>query len=162
MGELGHWCQEHAPKFEQYPQPFHYVPVKHVLAYCPEFYSWCLGQRIMPSICAVLRWGHQPQGSPHRDWTDRNLALNFGLKIPQGSYTAQYATADPGFNEQVPSHGWRHSIPLESCQEIDRFTLDQPTLFNVQIPHAVINPTWEERLSISFRFHQDPWHLAKQ
>lgn len=160
MAELRHYVDSVGSKWEIYPQPFHHVPAKQVLAHCTLFYSWCLSKRILPSIVAIMRLRSQPVPSPHIDYTDRNLALNFGLAIPEGSYTAIYSADDSGYRETLPSGGDRITVPLEHCREVARFDLSEPTIFNVQRPHAVATPPGTERLSITFRFYQDPWHLV--
>jgi hypothetical protein len=44
-------------------------------------------------------------------------------------------------------------------KEIDRYALDNPIIMNNTVPHAIHNDTKNVRISISFRFTQDPWHL---
>jgi hypothetical protein len=46
-------------------------------------------------------------------------------------------------------------------EEVTRFTLDGPVLFNTKVPHQVWNPTDKLRISASLRFMVDPWFLAE-
>lgn len=39
--------------------------------------------------------------------------------------------------------------------EVDRFTLTQPAILRVNVPHSVENPTKEPRVTACFRFKQD-------
>jgi hypothetical protein len=46
-------------------------------------------------------------------------------------------------------------------EEISRFTLTKPTIFNTKQPHAVVNPTNSIRIAASLRFVRDPWELTE-
>jgi len=41
-------------------------------------------------------------------------------------------------------------------EEIAKFYLNKPTLFNTNIPHQVYNDTNQDRLSLSLRFESNP------
>jgi hypothetical protein len=54
-----------------------------------------------------------------------------------------------------------HTYRMEDVTETHRFTLNTPTLIRVDVPHNVINKTKTFRLSASFRFAENPWHLLE-
>jgi hypothetical protein len=39
--------------------------------------------------------------------------------------------------------------------------LHMPTLFNTKVPHGVFSPFGMKRISLSFRFVEDPWRLVE-
>lgn len=68
--------------------------------------------------------------------------------------------------------GPKHYIPLpdssegsyifyseSELKEIDRYILDKPVLMNNTVPHGISNATNNPRISVSFRFLEDPWYL---
>lgn len=160
LNELSICVENIRTKYETSTAPFHHVPVHEVLLQCLNFRSWCRSKGIMPSAAAVIRVWSSPVPKPHIDYTRSNLALNFGLRIPQGSYTAIYDSDIQGTNEITSLGAGYISLPAEHCREVDRFDLKEPTVFNIQRPHSVVTPLNTERLSISFRFAKDPWHLV--
>ena len=90
------------------------------------------------------------------------LSLNVGIK--------NYLETPVVFYKYLS--GPKHYIPLpdptegsyifyseSKLEEIDRYVLDKPVLMNNTVPHSISNDTNEPRISISFRFLNDPWHL---
>lgn len=45
---------------------------------------------------------------------------------------------------------------VSTAVEIDRYHLKHPVILNTTIPHKITNNTDEIRISISYRFHEDP------
>jgi len=46
-------------------------------------------------------------------------------------------------------------------EEISRYTLTTPVIMNNSVPHLINNRMDTPRISMSFRFKQDPWDFAK-
>lgn len=90
------------------------------------------------------------------------VSLNFGIQ--------NYTETPVIFYEYI--RGPKQYIPLpdpsegsyifyaeSELKEIDRYVLDRPVIMNNTVPHSIYNNTQDIRISISFRFTQDPWHL---
>ena len=95
------------------------------------------------------------------------LALQIGLENVENSYTVLYKYLEGEIIQQNVINSNRPLINFPSLnfknakmQEIDRYVADRPVLFNVTVPHTVINPTDFIRLLLTIRFDPDPWHLT--
>lgn len=104
--------------------------------------------------------GHTSQQA-HVDSGEPQLALNFPVincdevvteffKLEEQDLTIQYT---------VETNLPYHHFDSTDKDPIGSFSLTQPTLLNIKMPHRVVNNTDSERISLSFRFKNDPWHL---
>jgi hypothetical protein len=99
-------------------------------------------------------------GRIHTDWRPREKEDCLALQIPlvncENSITAIWRN-----NDNIPL--WPRDVVYfqeERCTKIGEFRLTSPTLFRVDLPHNVTNPTDSFRKAISLRFKKDPWHLT--
>ena len=90
------------------------------------------------------------------------LSLNFGIQNYNETPVIFYEYLS-GPKQYIPlpdpSEGSYIFYAESMLKEIDRYVLNNPTLMNNTVPHAISNDTNEVRITISFRFIKDPWHL---
>ncbi len=90
------------------------------------------------------------------------VSLNFGIQNYTETPVIFYEYLN-GPKQYIPlpdpSEGSYIFYSEANLKEIDRYVLDNPTLMNNTVPHAISNDSNEVRITISFRFTQDPWHL---
>jgi hypothetical protein len=141
---------------------FHKIPLADIQKKFTEFNNWTKEKKLFLRTAAfiVLNPKNEMTTSIHIDAPPASNALNFGLQIPDGSYTGLYARTGGKIIDSVQRNGVpRKLIVGGSFNEITRFDLTKPTLFNTQVPHGVYTPSGTTRLSISFRFFNDPLNL---
>lgn len=163
--ELRTWFIPKIPKDLRY-SPFTFFDVDQFCQACPKFVELCDTLHCVPSAAVmygILPHQVQPENDvPHTDDLKTALALNFALQHCAGTHTGMYQVIK---GEQtytkLPNgvHYWKYNDDTE-FNEIARFDLTKPTLFNTHIPHRVVNPMNQPRISASIRFKKDPWHLT--
>ena len=140
----------------------HIDPVS-LVKYSPNLYQWLSSHKLVLNKSAIIRT--PPYGkslNPHTDTQYRDLALNFPVKNCEDCYTALYKMTKGTQNLKVLPNGLTYTTYSNDVEfeELTRFTLDGPVLFNTKVPHQVWNPTDKIRISASLRFIDDPWFLA--
>lgn len=98
----------------------------------------------------------------HVDIQPFDLAINIGIYNNELTYTTFYevVSGEPSYMKQdngLPYTSYRGVV----LNEVDRYNLVKPVIFNTKKIHSVHNNTSEKRISISFRFTRDPWELIK-
>jgi hypothetical protein len=147
------------PRFKE---AFNHLPLQDMMQKCPLIAQWFASVNLTPRVCALII---QPVGAnkrgTHTDTQNNSLALNFGIKNFENTYTAFYKVISGSVIQKTLPNGvtWDNYEQAE-LEEIARVDLKKPTILNTKVPHAVHNPTTELRVSISFRFVQDPYHLV--
>lgn len=137
---------------------FHKIPLNHAQNNFIEFNSWAKEKKLFLRTAAFIVLNPEKEISPsiHIDAPPASIALNFGLKIPVGSYTGLYDRSGGVIVDSMQGNGVpRKLIYGGKFTEIARFDLNKPTLFNTQVPHGVYTPAGTSRVSISFRFFND-------
>ena len=140
---------------------FNHVDIHLLESHCPLITQWFSTHNLTPKICALIQFPPgSDQGGAHTDSTQDRLALNFGIKNLLHTWTAFYIlkSGEPVQKTHPLGRPWDHYAGAD-LEEIGRVNLVKPTLINVAVPHAVHNPTDDTRISVSFRFDQNPWHL---
>jgi hypothetical protein len=141
---------------------FHKIPLADIRKKFTKFNSWAKEKKLFVRTAAFIILNPEKEMKPsiHIDAPPVFNALNFGLQIPDGSYTGLYEHSGGAIIDSLQRNGVpRKSIVGGSFNEITRFDLTKPTLFNTQVPHGVYTPPGTTRLSISFRFFNDPLNL---
>ena len=157
--QLLDWTLERIPL---YKQPYNHLALQDQIAQCPLIHNWFRSVGLEPKICAlIVQPGGADQRGTHTDTQPNSLALNFGIKNTAKTHTAFYRVVAGNMVRKTLANGitW-NSYEQATLEELARIDLAKPTIINTKVPHAVINPTQEPRISMSFRFHQDPWHLT--
>jgi hypothetical protein len=157
--ELVQYALAQAPRFTS---AFNHLSVPLVMAHCGYLDQWFRSQNLVPRVCVLII---QPPGADHRgahtDTIQDMLALNFGIANCLHTWCAFYKlkSGEPVIKSLPPGPAW-YQYPDAELALIGTCNLVKPTLINVAVPHAVHNPTDAVRISVSFRFLQNPWHLA--
>jgi hypothetical protein len=159
--ELTVYAYDNEPKNVGASNPYYHLKLPDLLAKCPSINAWFKGKKIIPRVCAIIVIVGNGHDLTHVDHQKQTLALNFGIKIPEGSYTGLYNLINGQMYEAIQPNGIpKYNFSNDAkFQLIDQFDLLQPTIFNTKIPHGVYSPIGEKRISLSFRFIEDPWSL---
>jgi hypothetical protein len=158
--QLSEFALDQNPKFRQ---QFNHLDLDLLRVNCPLIIEWFHTHNLTPEICALIQF---PPGSDHRgthtDTTPNYLALNFGIKNLHSTYTAFYrmAAGAKATIKTLPNGRPYNCYSSAQLQEIGRIDLVKPTWINTHVPHAVHNLTLDTRISLSFRFKQNPWHMV--
>ena len=165
--ELRTWFQSKIPNIDFWQSPFTFFDLEEFNQGCAKFKNTCDQHDCEASH--IVMYGIQPgrvqpeNEVPHTDHSIHNcLGLNFSIQNCAGTHTGMY---DVIKGEKVLTElpngvtYWKYNDDCEFT-EITRFDLSKPTLFNTHIPHRVVNPGDNVRISASIRFKLDPWHLT--
>lgn len=137
---------------------FHKIPLADMQNNFTEFNLWIKENKLSLRTGAFIILNPEEEMKPniHIDAPPASIALNFGLKVPVGSYTGLYDRSGGIIVDSIQGNGVpRKLICGGQFTEIARFDLNKPTLFNTQVPHGVYTPKGTKRISISFRFFND-------
>jgi hypothetical protein len=161
INELSVYAYAHEPVIES-QNPYYHLTLQDVLAKCPSINLWFMQQGIRPRVCAIITIMGDGSNHIHVDSQKNTLALNFGIKIPEGSFTGIYKQIEGSLIESKQPNGIpRYLFKDAKFLLIDKFDLHMPTLFNTKVPHGVFSPFGMKRISLSFRFVEDPWRLVE-
>lgn len=118
-----------------------------------EFLKWSTEKGLVLRTAAFIKYT-STVSNIHIDSAPTTCALNFGLDIPLGSYTRMYKQLTGNIIENLQHNGIPRKVFIDATfQEITKFDLSKPTIFNTQVPHGITTPKDTTRISISFRFH---------
>ena len=148
---------------EGFRMGFHLINPEVISNNFPIFTQWVVSNKLRIRIVGIVITPPYTNSPTHIDYINKDfsvLALNMEIqncKIPK---TKMYITdAQPSAIKlaHTPENVeyWKYENN-DSLKEVGEFDLTQPVLFNTQIPHQVCNQTNERRVSISFRFYEDP------
>jgi hypothetical protein len=144
------------------PGRFTIVDKESTLNSLPTIVKWLEDNNLVVRQIAYISIGANTIQQAHIDSGDLELALNFPVlncddvtteffEYEEQDFTIQYT-----IGTKLPFHHFN----CEDKTSIGSFSLTQPTLLNIKMPHRIVNSTDLERISLSFRFEKDPWHLA--
>lgn len=92
------------------------------------------------------------------------LSLNFNIENCIDTRVTHFKYIS-GIRRVFPLHDPTQGsfIVFKDCEmeEIARYNLLEPVIMNNTVPHSILNETSLPRISLSFRFKQDPWEFAK-
>jgi hypothetical protein len=92
------------------------------------------------------------------------LAINFGIQNQADTPVIFYeyiSGPKEYFSLPDPAEGSYIFYAKSELKEIDRYLLTTPALINTTVPHSIYNNTDKTRISVTFRFNSDPWHLTQ-
>jgi len=136
---------------------FTMLNIKDAVHQCPRLSQWFREHTLIPRACAILV--HQPGAginAAHTDIQPQALALNFGIENVADTWTSLYKVVKGQATYITQPNGlpYNNFIGAE-LEEVARYSLTTPVLFNTQVPHAVHNTTTNRRVALSFRFVSD-------
>ena len=141
-------------------------------AECPLFLEWCKWNDCEVGWLVgikVHKHNEQPATKlPHTDYrpVDQNYGLNFPVQNCEDTHTEMYKHLTGKEiiieDETVAGGGKSYKVfsPDSTFEEVARFTLNKPVLFDINQPHKVINNTDKTRLALSIRFIKNPYNLV--
>jgi hypothetical protein len=135
-----------------------------VLAALPSIKKWFEDNNCKPNKVAYISTLANVVQPPHKDNSDQVLAVNFPVDNCDEVKTVFY---DDTNVKSVLLHTHATNIPyhhylLGGREPTTHYILSKPVILNVKKIHSVVNTTNKNRISLSFRFEQDPWHLVKE
>lgn len=162
INELKAYARDHDPVIDKF-NPYSHLNLSDVLKKCPSIDHWFKEKNIRPRVCAIIAIVGDGRSLIHVDHQKNTLALNFGIEIPEGSFTGMYKQTEGTVTESIQPNGIPNYVFFKDAKfsMIDKFDLHLPTVFNTQVPHGVFSPIGMKRISISFRFVNDPWSLVE-
>lgn len=145
-----------------YPGIFTIVKKDEVLNSLPTLSSWFIENQLEVKRVAYISIAARGRQVVHVDHGEFELAMNFPVINCKNVLTEFFE-----FKEQDLSIDYTKTtnLPFLNYNDIDNkssicsFELIKPILLNIKMPHRVVNNTSLERISLSFRFEKDPWHL---
>jgi hypothetical protein len=152
---------------EGFKMGFHLMNPAVLLDNCPIFSQWIISNKFKIRIVGIVITPPYTNSPTHIDYINKDfsvLALNMEIqncRIPKTKMYITDATPHAIKLAHTPENVeyWKYENN-DSLKEVGKFDLTQPVLFNTQIPHQVCNQTSERRVSISFRFYEDPVLIA--
>jgi hypothetical protein len=159
--ELSKYAYNNLPNKAGRSNPYWHLHLFDLLKECPSIDAWFKEKQIVPRVCAIIVVTGDGANLIHVDHQKNKLALNFGIEIPPESYTGMYKLTKGKMHESMQPNGIPNYIFFNDAEFdlIDKFDLHQPTLFNTKVPHGVYSPIGLRRISLTFRFIEDPWRL---
>ncbi len=138
--------------------------VDKVLDALPSIKKWFEENNCKPNKVAYISTLANFVQPPHKDNTDQILAVNFPVENCEEVKTVFYD--DTGV-KSILMHTQAHNIPyyyyvLGGRAPTTHYILSKPVILNVKKIHSVVNTTNKNRVSLSFRFEEEPWHLIKE
>jgi hypothetical protein len=130
----------------------------------PNLAQWLKDYNLQLRVAAIIR---TPSGNvnivPHVDTQTKDLAINFPVVNCADCWTGFYQlTGGEKINRVLPNRLTYVNFSDDATfEEVSRFVLTKPTIFNTKQPHAVVNPTNSIRIAASLRFVRDPWELTE-
>ena len=141
---------------------FKIINCHEVLQALPTFKKWCSANQINPIKVAYISTAPDSRQSPHMDDGSEILAVNFPVANTEGVETEMWD--EEGLKSvrlftkgtNIPYYRYLVSgVPVKA-----KYVLDRPVILNIKKVHSVVNNTDKPRVSLSFRFYNDPWHLV--
>ena len=135
-----------------------------VLEALPSINKWFKDNNCKPNRVAYISTSANIVQPPHKDNTDQILAVNFPVYNCEEVKTVFY---DDTNVRSILTYTQAHNIPyyyyeLDGRVPIVEYILSKPVILNVKKIHSVVNNSNKDRVSLSFRFEEEPWHLIKE
>jgi hypothetical protein len=150
---------------QEFPNHFKLISTREVLRQLPLLSRWFKSHDTTPTETLYIKTAPLTIQGIHVDSISRRglslSALNFPISLNcRNTFTRFYQDTGSYIDWVDPATGnVFHLLDDQDLETIGEYRLSSPTLLNIRVPHAVYNPTLEPRVSLSFRFKDDPWHL---
>jgi hypothetical protein len=132
-----------------------------VMEALPSFRKWCEINKLTPIKVAYISTPPNKRQSPHKDDGQEILAINFPVINNDGVITEQWD--EDGLSSiklmTKETHIPYYRYLVSGVEPQASYILNKPVILNVKKVHSVVNNTDKPRVSLSFRFYSDPWHL---
>lgn len=140
------------------------MTLEQVLPQIPEIAKWFDSLNLKIDTIAYISTKSLFMQQTHIDSGPQFLAINFPIHNCDIAETHFYAFDKQFLKKTKTPTTNTDFFAYENTNLVDvgHFTLTQPVLLNVKMPHSIINKTQDDRISLSFRFQEDPWFLTQQ
>jgi hypothetical protein len=144
------------------PGKFRIIDTESTLAALPILTNWFNKNSLVVKQIAYISCAANTTQEVHLDSGNNELALNFPVINCENvttdffEYKEQNLTLKYTIGTNLPYLFY----DIDGMNIISSFSLVKPTILNIKMPHRVVNNTELERISISFRFMEDPWKLV--
>ena len=144
------------------PGKFRIIDTESTLAALPILNKWFEENSLDVKLIAYISCAANTTQEVHLDSGDCELALNFPVINCENvitdffEYKEQNLTLKYTMGTNLPYLFY----DITGMNIISSLNLVKPTILNIKMPHRVVNHTDLERISISFRFMEDPWKLV--
>ena len=126
-----------------------------IILYCPELFQSFLKLGLSISTVAIYRTTNNTQSEVHIDNTPYQCRINIPIMNCENTSTVFYTATNDEMEEQD-----YNNLTFVKCKdpvEIDRVTIDRPTILRVNAPHRVImDETRSPRICLTVRCEPDP------
>ena len=137
---------------------------------CPTLFQYCKSLNLkIKEISFTVVW-ETTDINLHIDELPVVAKINFPILNTQGSLNSWYKVPDELFQQYSPQinmfnqkyHNFK-DIDLSACELIEETELDQPMVFNSQLPHTVKMPSNATfpRIVMPVMFFNEPLHYLK-
>lgn len=138
--------------------------INKVLDALPSIKQWFKDNNCKPNKVAYISTQANFVQPPHKDNLNQILAVNFPVYNCEEVKTVFYD--DTNVNA-ILKYTQAHNIPyyyyeIDERAPIAEYILSKPVILNVKKIHSVVNNSDKDRVSLSFRFEEEPWHLIKE
>lgn len=144
------------------PGKFRIIDTESTLKALPLLNKWFKENNLDVKHIAYISCAANQIQEVHLDSGNNELALNFPVLNCENvvtdffEYKEQNLTLKYTIGTNLPYLYY----DITGMNIIASLNLKKPTILNIKMPHRVSNPTDLERISISFRFINDPWKLV--
>ena len=126
-----------------------------LILYCPELFRSFLKIGLSISSVAIYRTTKNGQSAVHIDNTPYQCRINIPIMNCEYSSTVFYTADDDEIQQQ--NYNKLTFMKCKNPVEIDRITIDSPTILRVNVPHQVImDETRSPRICLTVRCEPDP------
>jgi hypothetical protein len=137
---------------------FHGVNHSDLLDKCPSIKKWFSIKKLTVRYIGITKYKRTAER--HIDCTGNgcnSLALNFNIQNCLLTCTKIFSCdKDPTLNQTPSGIPYWKFDPSTNFVQVAEFNLSTPVVFDTQVIHQVCNTTDETRISVSFRFMEDP------
>jgi hypothetical protein len=144
------------------PAGFNVCETRELINLCPVFDNWLTVNQLSLRMAAVI---HIDPGFPNVIHVDNMhnatnpYALNFDIQNCSYSTTKMFSSSSkPKIKLNAAGVSYAYIDP-ETCQEESSFKLKNPIIFDAAKPHQVSDIMVFPRISITFRFNEDPTQI---
>lgn len=139
------------------------ISITDFLDYCPLFNNYIKNKNLVIRAIALIIIEPHRNSDIHTDYImneHNTYALNMGILNYEKTRTQIFSCSSDARHKLTNDKGHPYIAYDESkCSIVAEFDLMKPKLFDTSNPHRVSNNTDERRISISFRFFNNPLEI---
>lgn len=135
--------------------PFVKININKLFYNCINLHNWIKQYHLNCAVAAVISIPSKKNGI-HTDQNKNRYAINFGIQNYLNSPTILYKLKKLSEEKlKLSENVFYNKINDSDVEEIDRFYLTTPVMFDTLIPHSIVHNENNIRISLSLRFEND-------